>query len=150
MRLCIPPVLQVIICVALAWIAGQTFPQLSISVPFGTIIAIMFAAVGLLLLFLALRLFSEKRTTIDPLRPERAENVITSGIYGMTRNPMYLGLLLIVVAAAVAVANPVSLLAPVLFVFAMNELQIKPEEQALSQKFGPSYTGYCERVRRWI
>ena len=94
--------------------------------------------------------FSRSRTTVDPTRPESASALVSSGIYRLTRNPMYLGMLLVLVAAAVRAGDWLSLIPAVGFVIWMNRFQIGPEERALTRAFGPAYTQYCERVRRWL
>jgi protein-S-isoprenylcysteine O-methyltransferase Ste14 len=94
--------------------------------------------------------FRRARTTVNPLHPEKATAVVDSGIFRFSRNPMYLGMLLALVAWAIYLANPVTLAGPVLFVLYMNRFQIGPEERALSGIFGGPYREYLGRVRRWI
>ena len=76
--------------------------------------------------------------------------MVTNGIYGFTRNPMYLGLALILLGLAVFLASPWALLGPVGFVAFITRFQIRPEERALQARFGAAYTAYCARVRRWV
>ena len=75
---------------------------------------------------------------------------MSSGVYRITRNPMYLGLLLILIAWAVFLSSAWLLLGPLTFVLYMNRFQIGPEERALSAMFGNSYAEYKARVRRWL
>lgn len=94
--------------------------------------------------------FRQARTTVNPTKPERASRVVCSGIFRMSRNPMYLALLLLILAYAVWLQNGVTLLAAALFVLYMNRFQILPEERALERIFGQDYLTYKQKVRRWI
>lgn len=87
---------------------------------------------------------------LDPRNPVASTAIGTSGIYGVTRNPMYLGFLLGLVAWAVFLANPVALVGSVAFVAYMNRFQIRPAERILAASFGSSYESYLARVCRWI
>jgi protein-S-isoprenylcysteine O-methyltransferase Ste14 len=84
------------------------------------------------------------------LRPGTATALVVSGVYRITRNPMYLGFLLLLLAEIVWLANPVALLGAPAFVLYLNRFQIGPEEQALHAHFGPEFSNYAARVRRWI
>jgi len=90
------------------------------------------------------------RTTINPFDPTRARNLVTGGIFRVTRNPMYLALLLLLVAYAVRIDSPVVWLAPVVFVAYVTRFQIRPEERVLEAKFGEAYLSYRARTRRWV
>lgn len=94
--------------------------------------------------------FKRHKTTVNPIMLEKTTSLVTSGIYRYTRNPMYLGLLLWLLAFAVYLSSLVALIGPVLFVLYMNEFQIKPEESVLSAKFGQEFTRYTQEVRRWL
>ena len=90
------------------------------------------------------------RTTVNPLRPEKASSLVTSGIFRLTRNPMYLGLALIVAAAAAWYGNLLGGFVVPMFVLYINRFQIVPEERALAAKFGTAFDAYRSRTRRWI
>ena len=94
--------------------------------------------------------FRRAKTTVNPLRPERASALVTTGVYRITRNPMYVGLLLGLLAWAAGLSSPVSLAGPVAFIMFINRFQIEPEEKALLVKFGPEYETYKSTVRRWL
>lgn len=113
------------------------------------------AAIAVLLMGAAVCLagvlsFRLARTTVNPLRPETASALVSSGIYRHTRNPMYLGFAIALVAWAFYLASPVALLGVVGFVLYMNRFQIGPEEQALAILFGEDFAAYRTRVRRWL
>ena len=94
--------------------------------------------------------FIRAKTTVHPRHPEQATTLVTGGIFRLSRNPMYLGLVCVLLAVAVTSRQPLNLLIVALFVIYMTQFQIKPEEEALQAKFGDAYRDYCSRVRRWI
>ena len=87
---------------------------------------------------------------MNPLDLTRTSAVVTTGIYRVSRNPMYLAMLLGLLALGFLLSNPFSMGIAVLFAPAITRLQIIPEERALSRRFGASYVAYCQTVRRWI
>jgi protein-S-isoprenylcysteine O-methyltransferase Ste14 len=94
--------------------------------------------------------FRTFKTTLDPTRPHRASSFVTSGVYRFTRNPMYLGLAMILVAWAIMLAALWPFAGPVFWVLYMNRFQIKPEERILAGMFGEEYSRYLASVRRWL
>jgi protein-S-isoprenylcysteine O-methyltransferase Ste14 len=90
------------------------------------------------------------KTTINPIRPERASTLVTRGIYRFTRNPMYLSLLLLLTSYAIHLWSWLALAGPVAFVAYISRFQIVPEERALRSKFGSEFVEYKRQVRRWI
>ena len=89
-------------------------------------------------------------TTVNAMNPETTSSLVCSGIYGATRNPMYVGLLFVLVALAIFLSTAWALLGPLAFVLYLNRFQIAPEERALSAMFGADYSAYKSRVRRWL
>lgn len=113
------------------------------------------AAIVLLLLSTAVAVsaavqFLRAGTTVDPLHPDRSTSLITTGVYRVSRNPMYLGFVLTLLAAAVWLAHPVSLVLVPVFALVLDRFQIRGEEVALRAHFGERFDDYCRRVRRWI
>jgi protein-S-isoprenylcysteine O-methyltransferase Ste14 len=94
--------------------------------------------------------FRRAKTPLDPVHIDRASTLVTSGIYGFTRNPMYLGLTTLLLAWAVFLSALWSLLGPVIFVLFIDRFQIAPEERAMRAKFDAEYNAYTRRVRRWM
>lgn len=112
---------------------------------------------GLMLIGLGLGLdmsgwvaFRRIGTTVNPLRPEKTSRLAVTGLYAWTRNPMYLGMLLVLAGVAGVLGQWPLLLGPVLFWAYIGRFQIVPEERALKAKFGPDYDSYKARVRRWL
>jgi protein-S-isoprenylcysteine O-methyltransferase Ste14 len=89
-------------------------------------------------------------TTFNPFKPERATKLVTGGVYAFSRNPIYLSLLLLLVAYAVFLWSLLAAPGPAVFVAYITRFQIVPEERALETKFGIAFTNYKSRVRRWI
>lgn len=106
--------------------------------------------VGLAVAASGIYAFRRARTTVSPTQPGRAARLVTGGVYRVTRNPMYLGMALLLVAWAVLLGSLPSLLLVPFFVLYLNRFQIAPEERVLLQKFGRAYREYQKRVRRWL
>jgi protein-S-isoprenylcysteine O-methyltransferase Ste14 len=98
----------------------------------------------------ALLSFRKQKTTIDPRYPHKTSSIVIGGIYTHTRNPMYLGLVLILSATSIYFAALFGFFVVAAFILYMNTFQIKPEEEALEKQFGEEYLSYKTRVRRWI
>ncbi len=94
--------------------------------------------------------FGRARTTVSPTRPEGASQLVTGGVYRFTRNPMYLGMALVLAAWAVLLGSFLSFVFVPLFVLYLNRFQISPEEGVLLEKFGGTYRAYQKKVRRWL
>jgi len=145
----IPPVLLAATFTLLMWIASTVTPKLNISLPRVTL-AFVLADAALIVTALAVHEFREQRTSVNPLDLTRTSAVVTTGIYRVSRNPMYLAMLLGLLAFGCFLSNPISVGIAVLFVPTITRFQIIPEERVLSGRFGSAYTTYCATVRRWI
>jgi protein-S-isoprenylcysteine O-methyltransferase Ste14 len=110
----------------------------------------LLAAAGLGLDLAGLLAFRASRTTVNPLAPQRSRALVTHGVYRVTRNPMYLGMALLLGAWAVALGPWWAAAGPAAFVVYNSRFQIGPEERALRALFGTAYSDYCRRVRRWL
>lgn len=94
--------------------------------------------------------FKNAKTTVNPLKPESSSSLVSSGIYQYTRNPMYLGLLLILLSAVIYSQHPLGLVSALGFVLYMNRFQIEPEEKMLVKLFGEEFVDYSNQVKRWF
>jgi len=94
--------------------------------------------------------FRRAKTTVNPHSPERASSLVTTGIYQFTRNPMYVGILFVLLGWAVYLSAPWSLAGPAAFYLYISRFQVMPEEQALHARFGEEYSTYKQRVRPWL
>lgn len=150
LELKIPPPLVALALACLMWFASSLVPP--IEVPFAIRLGIALALViaGQSISISGMIAFRRAKTTLNPIKPIAASSLVSSGVYRFTRNPMYLGLLLTLLAWAVFLSNPVALLFVPVFLLYMNRFQIHPEERVLSSLFGTEYSAYKERVRRWL
>ena len=98
----------------------------------------------------ALSLFLRARTTIHPLRLGENSALVVDGIYRLTRNPMYLGLLLLLTGLAVRLGSVSPFFLLPVFVAVVHRLQIVHEERFLVTKYGRTYEDYRARVGRWV
>jgi protein-S-isoprenylcysteine O-methyltransferase Ste14 len=147
----IPPVVLVLLFGLGTWMLAQAFPREPLLAGYARNVASAALAVaGLLAAWLGVREFRRARTTVNPLRPDEASAMVRSGVYRCTRNPMYLGMLLLLGAWSLWLGNVFGLALLPLFVLAMNVLQIVPEERALAQRFPEEFAEYRRRVRRWL
>ncbi|WP_405382512.1 methyltransferase family protein [Maribacter sp. LLG6340-A2] len=94
--------------------------------------------------------FYRAKTTVDPTRPNKASNLVVDGVFKYSRNPMYLAMLLFLLALGVYLGNAFNTLVAAGFVAYMNRFQIIPEELSLKEKFGRAYKEYCTLTRRWF
>ena len=94
--------------------------------------------------------FRRAKTTVSPVKPHLASSLVSSGVYAVTRNPMYVGLMFVLVAWAVLLSSPFALVGPLAFYLYIGRFQIEPEERVLANLFGSDYANYRARVRRWL
>jgi protein-S-isoprenylcysteine O-methyltransferase Ste14 len=94
--------------------------------------------------------FQRQGANINPHKIDRGDVLVTTGVFRWTRNPMYLGLTLLLCGYAFYLARPLCLLGPIAFVPFITRFQIIPEERAMLAKFGERYADYCAKTRRWI
>ena len=150
LHLRIPPLAVVALAGGLAWIAARLVPGLNFEFPLRPALATTFGLLGVVCSALGVASFRRAGTTVNPLTPDTTTALVVSGIYRLTRNPMYLGFLFLLLAEIVWLANPVALLLAPAFVLYLNRFQIGPEEIALRSRFGAEFHSYATRVRRWI
>ena len=147
----IPPPLIAFLCALLMWLGAQQWSfNLQLALPWRLGIALPIMLLGVLLSMAGMRLFRQVRTSFSLLKPQKASALVTSGVYQYTRNPMYLGIAVVLLAWTLLLAWPPALLGVVGFVLYMNRFQISAEERALHALFGQDFAHYCARVRRWV
>lgn len=149
LKLKIPPVVIFFLCLGLVWIIKSYMPAwLDIMTSKEIVAGII--AVGALIAVAGVIQFFVSSTSVDPHKPEKASKLVSSGIYRISRNPMYLGMLIFLIAAVLKWGEPLGLLVIPLYVIYMDHFQIRPEEEIMEQKFGEEYRVYKDKVRRWI
>lgn len=150
MRLYFIPPLQALVAAFIIWLLANSVTPMPIPLPGTAIAGAVLIAIGLGFDVLSAIRFMQHKTTVSPVNPERTEHLVTDGLYRFSRNPMYLGLFLILTGFALRQNHLLGLLVPFGFVIIITRLQIIPEEVVLRAKFGEAYDDYCNRVRRWI
>jgi protein-S-isoprenylcysteine O-methyltransferase Ste14 len=144
-----PPVVAVLVAVAM-WVVSGLGPQWAMPVVARDVIAALFALAGVGVDLAALATFRGSRTTFNPLQPARASSLVTHGLYRVSRNPMYVGSVLLLLGWAVELSALLPFAGIVVFVLYITRFQIRPEERALAALFGDEYANYAARVRRWL
>lgn len=146
----IPPLAVVLVLGAFMWLMAWALPEFGFDLPSRTLMAGIAAAAGFIVAAWGVAAFRRAGTTVNPMKPESSSSLVSSGIYSFTRNPMYLGFLLALLAWALYLSHPAAFLVLPLYVWYMNRFQIEPEERALASLFGERFTSYASRVRRWL
>ena len=149
LELKIPPPVVGLLCALAMWAAGPTVDWSGLSWLHWAL-GLTWVGTGLGLDMLGLLAFRRAKTTINPLMPGKSSSLVASGIYRLTRNPMYVGMALVLCGWAVLLAHVGSVLGPVVFVAYITRFQILPEERFMAAKFGDAFDAYCAQVRRWL
>ena len=144
----IPPPLVALTFGFLINYTRDIFPKIEIryEIIFGSFMII----VGLIIILSAIILFRKYQTSITPLNPSNATKLITDGIYKCSRNPMYLGLLLVLLGFSIILNLIGGFFLIPLFILYLNLFQIIPEENAMVDLFKDEFLEYKKKVRRWI
>jgi protein-S-isoprenylcysteine O-methyltransferase Ste14 len=150
LELKIPPPVVALLAALAMWVAARKSGDAWAPEVVRLALAIALAGVGAAFDLSGLLAFRRAKTTINPVKPQSTSAMVTSGVYQLTRNPMYLGLAFALCAWAVYLWSGWALLGPVAFVTYVTQFQIVPEERTLTELFGADYTAYKARVRRWL
>ena len=146
----IPPPVAMLLVGAAMWAAAHACPGFAYALPLSTPVAILVGIVGLVCNLLPKLRFRRVGTTVNPMHPQATRHLVVDGLHRYSRNPMYLGQLLLLVAWAIFLANGLAMAFPPLFALYITRFQILPEERALAAGFGDAYASYRRRVRRWL
>lgn len=150
LELKIPPPLVAATAGVLMWLASRATDPPLFPPAWRISVAVTIALLGLIIGAVAILTFSRAGTTVNPTKPQDTAALVTHGIYRLSRNPMYVSLLLYLVGyAAYLSAWPALLVLPA-FALYMNRFQIEPEERVLAARFPQEYPAYCAAVRRWL
>ena len=144
-----PPVVGALVAAAM-WSVSALGPQFPIATGPKYAAAAILVVAGVAFDLLGLLAFRAARTTVNPLKPERASAMVTGGVYRVSRNPMYVGMALLLLAWAVYLSAPLPFAGPLIFVLYITRFQIQSEERVLERIFGEEYSAYAARVRRWL
>lgn len=149
LELKIPPPLVGLLCASLMYGIDLICPQQWLAPPLALAGGVLLAIGGIAIDLISVWQFHRAHTTINPLKPQSSSALVTHGIYGYSRNPMYLGMLTILCGWALYLGNLLALPCLPLFVAYLTRFQIVPEERVMARLFGTPFADYCQRVRRW-
>ncbi|MCM2680865.1 methyltransferase family protein [Echinimonas agarilytica] len=150
LELKVPPVLLVLIAVVLIQFAPGHFQVYGHAATTFKVAAAVALAAGIIIAMLGIVSFKQHQTTVNPMTPDAANTLVDSGVFQYTRNPMYVGMALVVLAFGLWLGKPLSLVILMGFTAYLTQYQIIPEERALQQRFGDSFDNYCASVKRWL
>jgi protein-S-isoprenylcysteine O-methyltransferase Ste14 len=131
------------------WLASRAAPLLRFDLPGQNWLAVVLISAGFLIGIAGVVTFRRARTTVDPRKP-RASSLVTWGVYALSRNPMYLGGLIMLLGWALFLSNALAFLFLPAYILYIDRFQIAPEERALTSLFGETYAAYQVRARRWL
>lgn len=150
LELKVPPLVQVLLTGLGMYLSANALPAARFTISNSDVVVIVMMIAGALVILAGQQTLRRHGTTVNPLVPDSASAIVLTGIFRLSRNPIYLGMLIWVVAYAIHVGNYVSALFVPCFVAYMTRFQIIPEERALREKFGEPFVKYMQTVRRWI
>jgi len=150
LELKIPPVVIVLFIAVLMWLVSWAMPGFGFVLPVRYLLAVSVGVAGAVITSLGVLSFRRAKTTVNPMKPDTSSSLVLSGVYAYSRNPMYLGFLLVLVGWAIFLSNVLAFLPLPVFIVYMNRFQIEPEERVLTSLFGQAFAAYQSRVHRWL
>jgi protein-S-isoprenylcysteine O-methyltransferase Ste14 len=114
------------------------------------ILSYTFFLIGLWILISAVNSFKKQSTTVNPIKIENASSLVTSGVFEYSRNPMYLGMALILLGLAFMFNVIGGIIFTILFTIFITKFQIRPEEEVMQRLFGEDFLKYKKNVRMWV
>lgn len=146
----IPPPIVLLLFGGLAFVAARYLPALAFQLPRSGVAAAVLVLAGVALNVYPKLAFMRAGTTVNPLRPGTTTQLVTEGLYRYTRNPMYLGHVVMLLGWAIHLQNAAAILAVPAFMLYLVRFQIGPEERHLSARFPAEYAAFCGQTRRWL
>jgi protein-S-isoprenylcysteine O-methyltransferase Ste14 len=150
LELKVPPPIVALVLALLMWLTPAVAGLVQMPYAFRVVCAVVLVCIGQGISIAGMVAFRRAKTTVNPVKASLASSLVVQGVYRYTRNPMYVGLLLTLLAWAVFLANPFAVLWVVVFALYITRFQIIPEERVLVSLFGAQYEAYKARVRRWV
>jgi protein-S-isoprenylcysteine O-methyltransferase Ste14 len=144
----IPPPIVTLIFGFATYLSRKIFPEIEIQ--YSSFFGIFLLLLGFFILISAVKLFRNDKTTVNPLSPEQATKLVTNGIFKLSRNPMYLGMAVILASVAVFFNIIGGIISMALFCLYITKFQIIPEEKAMKELFAQDFEQYMQATRRWI
>ena len=148
MKTKIPPPIVTLVSALLIFFSKELFPNYTFDYQSTLSIGIFIS--GVMILISAVSLFKKKETTVNPMSPKKASSLVVDGVFKHTRNPMYLGMSVVLLSISIQFNLMGGLLIVCLFVAYITAFQIIPEEEAMEENFGEEYLSFKRSTRRWI
>jgi len=144
-----PPIVTILFAIAM-WVISLLAPIIDVDTTARWVAMAVVLVAGFTFSLLGILSFRKAATTVNPLKPETASSLVNSGIFQVSRNPMYVGFVLYLLAWAIYLSSAWVFLFIIGFVLYINRFQIEPEERALLVLFGAEFEKYQSEVRRWL
>lgn len=148
-----PPPIVMLVAAIIAMIISQknvAFIQQQLTIVDNFVWPLLFLIAGIVVAIAGVKEFKDHQTTVNPIQPEKTTSLVTSGIYQFTRNPMYLGMLIVLLGWADLLDSFLAYSGGLTFFLYISAFQVKPEEYVMKDKFGQEFSQYCAQVRRWL
>ena len=146
----IPPPVILLLALIIIWLLQPYDQVISLPAMGSKVVGWAVIAAGLLIAFSAAASFKKAATTVNPLKPDTASNLVISGVFKVTRNPMYLGMVMVCVGSSVIQSSALGLLVSLGVALYLTRFQILPEEKAMLKLFGEQFVDYKAKVPRWL
>ena len=146
----VPPPLVMVTVALLMLATANLMPSLTFALPGKGLWTALTGVLGIAVAGAGVLAFRRANTTVNPMQVHATSSLVTSGVFRISRNPMYLGMVLLLIAWAVHLANAAAVLVLPLFVIYINRFQIAPEERSMQKLFGDAFIAYTKATRRWL
>jgi len=146
----IPPPIVTAIFAVIMWQVSTIGYTFDLNALLRDVIIVLLVVLGACFSLGGMLTFKKAETTVNPLKPDSASSLVTSGIFGLSRNPMYVGMALFLLAWGTYLCSVFAFFCVPVFVYYIDRFQIKPEERALQGIFGDEFERYTSSVRRWL
>ncbi|PSV26803.1 protein-S-isoprenylcysteine methyltransferase [Photobacterium sp. GB-72] len=146
----IPPLLLTFLFAGFMKLISFITPSFNLNFPFALELCFLFIVLGISFALAGVYSFKKHKTTVNPVSTDNVSTLVNTGIFGYTRNPMYVGMFTTLLGYALLLSNPINLLILIMFILYMNKYQITPEETFLTSTFGNEYVAYKNNVKRWL
>ena len=146
----LPPVVITVVFALLMWLVSRLTTDIPMSTGLRVTALLVMTAAGAFVGLAGVVSFRKARTSVNPLSPHTCSSLVVSGVFRISRNPMYLALFLVLLGWGLFLANLFSLVVAIGFIAYMNRFQIRPEERALEAAFGQEFLDYRRQVRKWL
>jgi protein-S-isoprenylcysteine O-methyltransferase Ste14 len=144
----IPPPIVTLFFGLCIYFSQELFPEFNLE--YFTILSYVSYFAGLSILILAVLLFRKQNTTVNPIKIDNASSLVTSGVFKFSRNPMYLGMVMILFGLALMFNLVGGIFFVLLFMIYITKFQIRPEEEVMERLFGEDFIKYKHKVRMWL